>query len=371
MVLFGHPPRVLPFFGHRNASRLTITARALRAPEPSWEHKGDIAKLRALWSQFASREHPELPVTLVIGAPDGTQHRHETVADDEGYLHFDVALDGWPMPAASAWETVRFEWVNRAGPQCAEGFVLAPGHAARLGVISDIDDTIVETGITGGPRNVLRGWRRLLATMPGDRVQVPGADRLFGALAGSVLADPAQSPGTRLVAPERPFFYVSSSPWNLFSYLVAFMQSRDLPLGPIHLRDWDFNCAALGKKGHGAHKRLAAEGLLATYPHMKFALIGDDTQGDLVAYSHLAAANPDRIAAIFIRKAGEAHSAEELAAVARIEQVGVPLWLDEGFDMAEDFLAVIGVAPQGDTAQIVETIEQEAQAAEREGDQTA
>ncbi|MBB3989423.1 phosphatase domain-containing protein [Croceicoccus naphthovorans] len=360
--MFGHPPTVFPYFGHRSAHRLTITARALRAREPAWHHTGDLAKMRALWQQFASREEPHLPVTLVVGTPDGAEQRHEVRADDEGYAHFSIDLNGWERPAHTAWETVRFEWMNRTGPQSTEGFVLAPGHATRMGVISDIDDTVIETGITGGPRALVRNWRRMLATMPDDRTPVPGAGQLYGRLAGSVLAQPDKEPGTRLIAPHRPFFYVSSSPWNLFGYLVAFMRSRSLPLGPLHLRDWDFNRATLGSSGHGAHKRLAAEGILATYPDMKFALIGDDTQGDLVAYSHLAADFPGRIAAIFIRHAGELHTAEELAAITRIEAAGVPFWHGESFEVGTEFLEQIGVSQTGDTAQIVDTIEKDADA---------
>lgn len=363
--MLAHPPHVFPFFGYRNETRLTISARALLARAPSWDHRTDFAKFRALWSQFASREHPELPMTLVLGGPEGQEQRHAVVADNEGFAHIAVDLPGWPRPAATAWETVRFEWINRDGPQSAEGYVLAPGRDCGLGVISDIDDTIIETGITGGPAKVMRNWRRLLATMPGDRTEVPHAGALYGRLAstGAPLADPAASPGQRLEAPWRPFFYISSSPWNLFSYLVAFMQTRGLPVGPIHLRDWDLNRATLGSAGHGAHKRLAADGLLATYPAMRFALIGDDTQGDLVAYSHLAHDHPGRIAAIFIRKTGDPHTAEELEAVTRIEAAGVPLWLGDSFDVGEDFLARIGVSDSGDTAHIVETITKPGKAA--------
>lgn len=361
----GQPPQVFPFFGYRNETRLSISARALRARAPSWDRRTDLDRIRAVWSQFASREHPEMPMTLVMAAPDGSEYRHEIVADDEGYAHIAVDLPGWPRPERTVWETVRFEWINRDGPQVAEGYVLAPGQACDLAVISDIDDTIIETGITGGPLKVMRHWRRLLATMPGDRTEVPHAGALYGRLASAgapladPIADPLAQPGQKLKAPWRPFFYISSSPWNLFSYLVAYMEARGLPVGPIHMRDWDLDRATIGSAGHGAHKRLAADGLLAAYPAMRFALIGDDTQGDLVAYSHLAADHPGRIAAIFIRKAGEPHSPEEIEAVARIEAAGVPLWLGETFEVGEDFLSRIGVSASGDTAHIVEAITQD------------
>lgn len=330
----GQPPQVFPFFGYRNETRLSISARALRARAPSWDRRTDLDRIRAVWSQFASREHPEMPMTLVMAAPDGSEYRHEIVADDEGYAHIAVDLPGWPRPERTVWETVRFEWINRDGPQVAEGYVLAPGQACDLAVISDIDDTIIETGITGGPLKVMRHWRRLLATMPGDRTEVPHAGALYGRLASAgapladPIADPLAQPGQKLKAPWRPFFYISSSPWNLFSYLVAYMEARGLPVGPIHMRDWDLDRATIGSAGHGAHKRLAAD-------------------------------HPGRIAAIFIRKAGEPHSPEEIEAVARIEAAGVPLWLGETFEVGEDFLSRIGVSASGDTAHIVEAITQD------------
>ena len=54
-----------------------------------------------------------------------------------------VPLDpAWPLARDPAWEVVCFHWLTAAGPQCAEGFVLAPGSTTQLAVISDIDDTI-------------------------------------------------------------------------------------------------------------------------------------------------------------------------------------------------------------------------------------
>lgn len=94
---------------------------------------------------------------------------------------------------------------------------------------------------------------------------------------------------------------------------------------------------------------------------MRFALIGDDTQGDLTAYGAVVKENPDRIAAVFIRKAaGEAFTEDELAAKSAIEGAGVPLWLGEDYSTGEAFLAEAGLAGDGDARQIVETVEKQA-----------
>ncbi|WP_126176228.1 phosphatase domain-containing protein [Tsuneonella rigui] len=362
MALFDRAPvRLQPFFGYRSQTRLTITARALRAGPPRddvFARRGRLQAMRTMLAQFASREVPGLAVRLELRRLDGTMIEHHGVTDGEGYVRFDVVLDPvWPLPSDPAWEIACLHWITPDGAQCVEGFVLAPGSATKLAVVSDIDDTIVETGITGGPRAIARNWRRVLAELPDERIAVPGADVFYGALGGgAVLAGPGGA-GTRYAATHRPFFYVSSSPWNLFSYLVAFQQSRGLPLGPLLLRDWGLDRATFGGESHGAHKRAALDALLAFYPDMRFALIGDDTQGDLPAYADTVQANPGRIAAVFIRTGAGPLSPEEIAGRSIIEAAGVPLWLGDDYATGDDFLRANGISTEGETAQIVQTIQ--------------
>lgn len=366
MALFDPAPvRLQPFFGHRSDSRLTISARALRVREPeTFKARGRLRAMRTMMAQFASREVAGLQVRLELKCPDGNTFDHHGETDGEGYVRFDVPLDpAWPLPAQPAWEVVCLHWLTPEGPQCIEGYVLAPATVTKLGVISDIDDTIVETGITGGLKSVARNWRRVLAELPDERIAVPQADVFYGALGGgAVLAEPGGA-GTRYTATHRPFFYVSSSPWNLFSYLVAFQQSRNLPLGPLLLRDWGVNRATFGSSSHGEHKRGALDALLAFYPDMRFALIGDDTQGDLPAYADTVHAHPGRIAAVFIRTGAGPLSPEERAGKALIEAAGVPLWLGDDFATGKDFLRATGISTEGETAQIVKTVQKEGSAA--------
>lgn len=359
MPLFSSAPiRLQPFFGHRSETRLTLTARALRAGPAradAFARRGRLQAMRTMLAQFASREVPGLAVQLELKSPSGAATMHDGVTDAEGYVHFDVALDpAWPLPRDPVWEVACLHWLTAQGPQCVESFVLTPGSVTALAVISDIDDTIVETGITGGPRALARNWRRVLAELPDERIAVPGADVFFGALGGgAVLAEPGGA-GTRHAATHRPFFYVSSSPWNLFSYLVAFQQSRGLPLGPLLLRDWGLNRATFGSASHGAHKRAALGALLGFYPDMRFALIGDDTQGDLPAYADTVRDHPGRIAAVFIRTGAGPMSPEEVAGRAIIEAAGVPLWLGDDYATGDEFLRANGISTHGETAQIVQ-----------------
>ena len=358
-LISGQPPRIQPYFGYRNQHRLAISARALRSGKPGFERGGRLQAMRTMLSQFASREVAGLDVRLEFHSAAGT-HEVTGTTDREGFVHFDLALDALSFPERPSWEVVALHWINRDGPQCVEGLVFVPGKATRLGVISDIDDTIIETGITGGFRSLVRNWRRVLAELPEERIAVPGADAFYAALGGgSVMVEETADIGSQVpTLNERPFFYVSSSPWNLFSYLVAFKKTRKLPIGPLFLRDWGLDRATLGRSGHGAHKREAIDTIIGTYPEMRFALIGDDTQGDLPAFASMVEKHPRRVAAVFIRTAGGKLSPEEVAAQATIEAAGVPLWLGNTYATGQAFLKATGLDKDRKATAIVETVEE-------------
>jgi phosphatidate phosphatase APP1 len=369
MARFDPPAvRLQPYFGYRSRDRLVLSARALRSGKPGFEKRGRLQAMRTMLAQFASREEAGVRVTLEIDVA-GIAMRHEAVTNREGFVRFDIALDPpFDLPPHPVWEIAQLHWFNRDGPQCVDGHVLAPGTDTPLAVISDIDDTIIETGIPGGMRAVARNWRRILAELPEDRIAVPGADVFYGALGGGQVLPPGElRPERRIPATHRPFFYVSSSPWNLFAYLVAFQRAKGLPLGPLLLRDWGFNRETFGSGSHGLHKSAAIDAIVAMYPDLRFALIGDDTQGDLPAYADAVVRNPGRIAAIFIRTtAAHDFSPEEAAGKAAIEAAGVPLWLGDSFAVGKDFLDAAGFTPGCETEQIVRAVEQVPTEADKE-----
>lgn len=247
-------------------------ARALRMRESDWKHGSTVRKLAAMLSQFASNEVPGLTVSLEIKGEGGQIQTFPGVTDADGFVHFDVeAHAGTAALHDPSWELARLHWDNRDGPQSVDAFILAPGENHRLAVISDIEDTIIETGAG----DLMRNWRRVLAQMPSDREAVPGAADFFNRLSsgdggGGANAGGAKGEnvgvGSTLPATRRPFFYVSSSPWNLFDYLVAFQKVHALPQGPILLRDWDLSRATFSSSGHQTHKARSIDSLIDFYP---------------------------------------------------------------------------------------------------------
>jgi phosphatidate phosphatase APP1 len=357
------PLRVQPFFGFRNAERLFLNARAIRSRESSFEKQSFWRDFVTMLGQYASHEVADLPVTLEYECGDGSFISERVISGPEGFVRFDLKItQGCAQPERTRWEKATLRWEDAesgAGEREAIAYILTPGEKTQTGIISDIDDTILETGITGDFRKIARNWKRVMATMPSERVLVPHARDFYTAIGGHPggTRDPGQAIGA--LEPEarvRPVFYVSSSPWNLFSYLVTFKRERNLPLGPIMLRDWGFNRKTLGKEGHGSHKEQAIERILETFPHLRFAMIGDDTQKDLVAFGNITAAHPGRIAAVFIRSvSGEPLTDEELYSKDLIAKAGVPFWTGGDYAAARDFLRGAGLELEGGVEPLVRT----------------
>ena len=160
-------------------------------------------------------------------------------------------------------------------------FTIAPG--TRVGVISDVDDTIM---ITQAP-TLWKAAYNLLLLNPQKRASVPGMAVLFNRIAD--------------IFPDAPFFFLSTSPWNVESSIRHFIENYGFPDGPLLLRDLDPRPKTFIPSGV-QHKLEYAEQLMGDFPDMKFILIGDDGQKDPTTYATIAKRYPGRVLAIGIRQ---------------------------------------------------------------------
>jgi phosphatidate phosphatase APP1 len=233
-------------------------------------------------------------------------------ADREGYLDAVVEV---PDGLAPGWQEFR---LALADDTHARADVLVVDPDARIALVSDVDDTIVETGLTRG----VEFLRATLLTPVGDRSPLPGAASLYRAL----------------TAPSRPVFYVSTSPWNLHEMLLEFVALRRFPRGPLLLTDWGPSRSGLFRIGAQEHKLGLVRLMLDEHPRLGLVLVGDSGQADPEIYATLAREHPDRIRAVYIRRT--AHSARSrLAAVdalaAEVTAAGVPmLAVDDSLQIA-------------------------------------
>jgi phosphatidate phosphatase APP1 len=307
-----HHPIVVPFIGHGSTSRVRVGGRvvlgrpAVAAPAvgvpdaPPTTPASRRAVLRASIARFLTVEVPGAVVT--IRWPGGSV---QVRADRDGYVDAEIDVAG----LEPGWH--EFEMSLRAGPTVSAQ-VLVVDPEVRVGLVSDVDDTILETGISRGIEFI----RATLLTPVGDRAPLPGAAALYRAL-----VTPADGP-------QRPVFYVSTSPWNLHEMLLEFVALRRFPLGPLLLTDWGPSRSGLFRIGAQEHKTGLVERTLTEHPNLGLVLVGDSGQLDPEIYAALAREHPDRIRAVYIRRTRHAlpgRLAEVDALAAEVTAGGVPM----------------------------------------------
>ena len=234
----------------------------------------------------------------------------ETTTDAEGYYRarITVAPREWPDLWADAMVALGDGALATLQP------VLTVPASARIGIISDIDDTILESSIihwkTAAQLTFLHNAR--------TRKPLEGVAALYHALQRGASGDQ-----------QNPVFYVSSSPWNLVDLLEDFLDLNAIPPGPLLLQDLGLDEGKfISPRGH-RHKLERTLELIATYPHLKFVLCGDTGQADPQLYAEAVLKHPDRIVAVYIRDVDpdldspyDALADERLAAA---KETGVPM----------------------------------------------
>lgn len=279
---------IVAFCGYGTPTHATLRGRVLRPRtlteaterDPRWRNALNVAR------RFLSREVHGVAVHGTLAGVRAT-----ATTDQEGYFDLTFAFDA---PLSGEWHEAA---LTLGSPDSA---VTAPVHvvqSAAFGVISDLDDTVVESKVT-------RRWRMLTTVMLGNartRLPFPGVSALYRALVGG----PSGSASN-------PVFYVSSSPWNLFDMLWAFLEYRHIPLGPIFLRDWSLSTL---HPVHGDHKLEAIARIVGMYPTLKFVLVGDSGEQDPEIYREVVRAHPDRVLAVYIREVTGARRRSEVMAL--------------------------------------------------------
>jgi phosphatidate phosphatase APP1 len=297
------PVTVLPYRGHGDAGRLWLRGRVLESkglekPRPD---AGAWDNLLRMLHRFETDEVPHARVRANVGA-----RWSEVTADEEGY--FEVAFDALGSlehnpSAGERWREVALELVepllpDQVGPVRATAKVLTPPASARLGVISDVDDTVIRTGAY----DLVRNWRTILLHSAESRIPFRGVAAFYRALERGLGAQSVN-----------PIFYVSSSPWNLYDLLERFMEVHGIPAGPMYLRDFGLDRTRLFTGSHRNHKLGAIERLFAFYPQLGFILVGDSGQHDAAIYAEVVRRHPGRVLAVYIRDVTESEEADREA----------------------------------------------------------
>ena len=289
------PYHVAAYRGYGRPGRVLLLARVLQdegLARPDVRH----GKARNLFAMLKRLESDPLPFARVRASLPGGQR--ELVTDDEGFVR--QWLDAEPAPPVDSWSTVSLELVHPDQPgEPTVAPILVPPASAAYGVISDMDDTVLQSEVT----SFLRAARVVLLENARTRLPFAGVAAFYRALAEG-------AGGAR-----NPIFYVSSSPWNLYDVIGGFLEAQEIPLGPLLLRDWDLGPSVLRNEGH---KSEHIREILDTYPALPFILVGDSGQEDPEIYARIVASHPERILAVYIRNV-EPHP-ERSAAIGRLAE---------------------------------------------------
>ena len=301
----GDPYEIVAYRGYANDRRALVHGRVLESP-----NVGPAAAEDSLWRNLVNTlkrvESDPVAGARVLVVAGGTER--ELVADEEGF--FREWIDLPPMPASEVpWREVELRLIAPLRPSQPEvratALLRVPETSATFGVISDLDDTVIQSRIT----NFLQAVRTVMLGNSRTRLPFPGVAALYEALQRG-------GDGKR----HNPIFYVSSSPWNIYDVIADFMEVQLIPLGPILLRDWDIELSALSSSRLRNHKEPLIREILDLYPSLPFVLIGDNSQKDPEIYRSILDHYPGRILAIYIRNV-ENHPERSASLKALAEEV--------------------------------------------------
>jgi phosphatidate phosphatase APP1 len=319
-------PFLLAYRGFGNSDAFVLQghvfrAMALNRPRnkySAWRNFIALVKL------FLVRTVPQTKVCLHV---DGEQIIVET--DEKGFYEFNVKghklSSGWNKLKISLAEIL----VEGQEDVSLHTEVLILDGDFEYGCISDIDDTFLVSHIT-------KIWKKLYVLLTKNaetRKPFKGVVNFYRLMEKGNRPKP------------NPFFYVSSSQWNLYDFLVNFKRLNKLPKGVLQLKElkdrWrDFIVTHYGSNHHKEEK---IERILAMYPQKNFVLLGDNGQHDPQIYYNIAQKYPHRIKAIYIRAVKRSSKKKVNLLLSEIEEMSIPSLQFKHSHQAQDHAVQFGL----------------------------
>ena len=189
------------------------------------------------------------------------------------------------------WHDVQVEWHHsRKGTLLSTGTAhIAIPFYNQFAFISDIDDTF----LISHSSNLRKRLFVLLTENARSRKPFEGVVNHYQLL-------------SRAGAPENttnPFFFVSSSEWNLYNYITEFSDLNKLPKG-IYLLNQLKLFSQVFKTGQNNHKTkfMRISRIMEAYPDQRVVLLGDDSQEDPFIYASISSYFQKQVHAVYIRR---------------------------------------------------------------------
>ena len=218
---------------------------------------------------------------------------YETHTEKDGFFNFEILQE---KEVSCGWHNVTVRLID---PKYLLRNVQGQGSfyipfESQHGFISDIDDTF----LVSHSAKIRRRLYVLFTKNARTRKTFDGVINHYQALArfGQVGKN------------SNPFFYVSSSEWNLYDFVVEFARFNGLPKGVFLLGQMK-KLKDFWKSGQNNHatKFMRIVRIIEAYPDLNFVLLGDDSQQDPNIYSSIVKHFPHKIIAVYIRRVRKAN----------------------------------------------------------------
>jgi phosphatidate phosphatase APP1 len=237
---------------------------------------------------------------------DNTTIHTKTLAD--GYFKFCIPLN---QSVGYGWIDYQVRIIYGDEVIVTKESYIRP-HKGNLGIISDIDDTFL-ISYTLNPLKKL--YFTLFRNINSRKVFEDVVSHYQAlSLAGRNIDDELNA-----------FFYVSSSEWNLYRFIVKFTEIHKLPKAVLLLKDIKSSLIDFfwtGRSSHN-HKFEKIKHILEFYPNLKYVLMGDDSQEDPFLYEAICKIFPISVKAIYIRKTGKYKKEKVSIVLKNLESLGV------------------------------------------------
>ncbi len=273
---------IQPYRGYGTRNEVFLIGRVFRQsrPYPAAGRDDLLANLRNIGRRIARRAVRNAAVTARFYGAEKT-----FTTDRDGYFRVHLTPCRSPLLDCS-WHTMDLVLDPPHAVQ-AQAHIFIPPVSCRYVVISDIDDTIMQTGVA----NKLKMLWRLFVEDAQSRVAFPGVGALYRGLH-------AGASGNQ----QNPMLYVSRAPWGIYEVLEEFFDLHGIPIGPIlFLREWGVSWTSPLPRKAEDHKRELINNMLSLYSGLPFILIGDSGQHDPEIYRQVVEEHPGRVLAVYIR----------------------------------------------------------------------
>lgn len=227
---------------------------------------------------------------------------------NDGYFKFCIPIKNEPDRGwADYYVTASYK-----GEEVTEkGSYIRP-HEGNLAFISDIDDTF----LVSHTKSFFKKLYILLWKNVNDRHIFEGVVPHYQALSTA---------GRDNKEERNAFFYVSSSEWNLYTFIVKFTKIHKMPRAVMLLKDIKTSLMDFLVTGRGSHnhKFEKIKHILEFYPHLQYTLLGDDSQQDPHLYENICKIFPLTIKAVYIRQTGKRKKEKTISALQNIASLGI------------------------------------------------